>query len=136
MAASTAVISLLQTLDQPNISELYHGHTADTLDSLRATSEYFLDVLEKSSYKSGIDIEKIKSLEEKIIVVSSEAEYVVETKISEIIKGDSWTFGILQHQDMLPVVEKMDNTKKQVMEILSHDDADQILDGDLKIIDK
>uniref|UniRef100_K4BNL6 Disease resistance R13L4/SHOC-2-like LRR domain-containing protein n=1 Tax=Solanum lycopersicum TaxID=4081 RepID=K4BNL6_SOLLC len=133
---------------------------------LRATSEYFLNVLEKSSYKSGIDIEKIKSLEEKIIVVASEAEYVVETNISEIIKGDSWTFGILQHQDMLPVVEKMDNTKKQVMEILSHDDADQILeltgdfligassmsdpmlsdqlkddivqglDGDLKIIDK
>ncbi|XP_015160690.1 uncharacterized protein [Solanum tuberosum] len=48
-------------------------------------------------------------------------------KISEIIKEESWTFGILQHHDMLPVVEKMDTTKKQVMEILSHD-ADQILE--------
>ncbi|XP_015160686.1 putative late blight resistance protein homolog R1B-17 [Solanum tuberosum] len=71
--------------------------------------------------------EKIKSLEEDIRVVVSEAEDVVEMKISEIIKEESWTFGILQHHDMLPVVEKMDTTKKQVMEILSHD-ADQILE--------
>ncbi|KAH0756835.1 hypothetical protein KY290_020328 [Solanum tuberosum] len=91
------------------------------LDSLRATAEYFQDVLENTSN------EKIKSLEEDIRVVVSEAEDVVEMKISEIITGDSWTFGILQHQDMLPVVEKMDTTKKQVMEILSHD-ADQILE--------
>ena len=159
MAAYTAVISLLQTLDQPNISELFHDHTTEMLDSLRATAEYFQDVLENSSN------EKIKSLEEDIRVVVSEAEDVVEMKISKVIEELSWTFGILQHQDMLPVVEKMDTTKKQVMEILSHD-ADQILeltgdsligvssmsdpmlsdqlkddivhglDGDLKIIDK
>ncbi|XP_010319427.2 putative late blight resistance protein homolog R1A-3 [Solanum lycopersicum] len=159
MAAYTAVISLLQTLDQPNISELFHDHTTEMLDSLRATAEYFQDVLENSSN------EEIKSLEEDIRVVVSEAEDVVEMKISKVIEELSWTFGILQHQDMLPVVEKMDTTKKQVMEILSHD-ADQILeltrdsligassrsdqmlsdqmkddivqglDGDLKIIDK
>ncbi|KAL3338527.1 hypothetical protein AABB24_027583 [Solanum stoloniferum] len=91
------------------------------LDSLRATAEYFQDVLENTSN------EKIKSLEEDIRIVVSEAEDVVEMKISEIIEGESWTFGILQHHDMLPVVEKMDTTKKQVMEILSHD-ADQILE--------
>ncbi|KAH0678147.1 hypothetical protein KY284_019232 [Solanum tuberosum] len=91
------------------------------LDSLRATAEYFQDVLENTSN------EKIKSFEEDIRVVVSEAEDVVEMKISEIIKEESWTFGILQHHDMLPVVEKMDTTKKQVMELLSHD-ADQILE--------
>uniref|UniRef100_M1BAT6 NBS-coding resistance gene analog n=1 Tax=Solanum tuberosum TaxID=4113 RepID=M1BAT6_SOLTU len=117
----TAVISLLQTLDQPNISELFHDHSTEMLDSLRATAEYFQHVLENTSN------EKIKSFEEDIRVVVSEAEDVVEMKISEIIKEESWTFGILQHQDMLPVVEKMDTTKKQVMEILSHD-ADQILE--------
>ncbi|KAH0678161.1 hypothetical protein KY284_019246 [Solanum tuberosum] len=121
MAAYTAVISLLQTLDQPNISELFHDHSTEMLDSLRASAEYFQDVLENTSN------EKIKSLEEDIRVVVSEAEDLVEMKISEIIKGERWTFGILQHHDKLPVVEKMDTTKKQVMEILSHD-ADQILD--------
>ncbi|KAG5608222.1 hypothetical protein H5410_019503 [Solanum commersonii] len=121
MAAYTAVISLLQTLDQPNISELFHDHSTEMLDSLRATAEYFQDVLENTSN------EKIKSFEEAIRVVVSEAEDVVEMKISEIIKEESWTFGILQHHDMLPVVEKMDTTKKQVMELLSHD-ADQILE--------
>ncbi|XP_049391751.1 probable disease resistance RPP8-like protein 4 [Solanum stenotomum] len=121
MAAYTAVISLLQTLDQPNISELFHDHSTEMLDSLRASAEYFQDVLENTSN------EKIKSLEEDIRVVVSEAEDVVEMKISEIIKGERWTFGILQHHDKLPVVEKMDTTKKQVMEILSHD-ADQILE--------
>ncbi|XP_049391767.1 probable disease resistance RPP8-like protein 4 [Solanum stenotomum] len=122
MAAYTAVISLLQTLDQPNISELFHDHSTEMLDSLRASAEYFQDVLENTSN------EKIKSLEEDIRVVVSEAEDVVEMKISEIIKGERWTFGILQHHDKLPVVEKMDTTKKQVMEILSHD-ADQILES-------
>ncbi|KAK6790656.1 hypothetical protein RDI58_009737 [Solanum bulbocastanum] len=121
MGAYTAVISLLQTLDQPNISELFHDYSTEMLDSLRATAEYFQDVLENTSN------EKIKSLEEDIRVVVSEAEDVVEMKVSEIIKGESWTFGILQHHDMLSVVEKMDTTKKQVMEILSHD-ADQILE--------
>ncbi|XP_049389727.1 putative late blight resistance protein homolog R1A-3 [Solanum stenotomum] len=121
MAAYTVVISLLQTLDQPYILELFHDHSTEMLDSLRATAEYFQDVLENTSN------EKIKSFEEDIRVVVSEAEDVVEMKISEIIKGDSWTFGILQHHDMLPVVEKMDMTKNQVMEILSHD-ADQILE--------
>ncbi|KAH0759691.1 hypothetical protein KY290_023184 [Solanum tuberosum] len=122
MAAYSAVISLLQTLDQPYISELFYDHSTEMLDSLRATAEYFQDVLENTSN------EKIKSLEEDIRVVVSEAEDVVEMKISEIIKEESWTFGILQHHDMLPVVEKMDTTKKQVMEILSDDDADQILE--------
>ncbi|KAH0756833.1 hypothetical protein KY290_020326 [Solanum tuberosum] len=126
MAAYTAVISLLQTLDQPNISELFHDHSTEMLDSLRATAEYFQDVLENTSN------EKIKSFEEDVRVVVNEAEDVVEMKISEIIKEESWTLQTLQHQDMLPVVEKMDTTKKQVMEILSVHDADQIpaLSGD------
>ncbi|KAH0692110.1 hypothetical protein KY285_019207 [Solanum tuberosum] len=117
MTAYTAVISLLQTLDQSNISKLFHDHGTEILDSLRATAEYFQDVLENTSNKS---------FEEDIRVVVSEVEDVVEMKISKIIKGERWTFGILRHHHRLPVVEKMDTTKKQVMEILSHD-ADQIL---------
>ncbi|KAG5610046.1 hypothetical protein H5410_021327 [Solanum commersonii] len=98
MEAYTAVISLLRTLDQPYISQLFLDHIAETLDSLRVTAEYFQQLLEKTSN------EKIKYFEEEIRVVVSEAEDVVEMKISKIIKGESWTFGILQHQDMLPIV--------------------------------
>ncbi|WMV23538.1 hypothetical protein MTR67_016923 [Solanum verrucosum] len=123
----SAVISLLQTLDQRNIQELFHDHTAKTLDPLHATAQYFQHVLENISKSSRFDHEKIKSLEEKIRVAVSYAEDAVEMKISQIITSLSWTFGILQHHDLLPVVEKMDTTKKQVMEILSHD-ADQLLE--------
>ncbi|XP_055802670.1 putative late blight resistance protein homolog R1A-3 [Solanum dulcamara] len=127
MAAYSAVISLLQTLvDQQNIPELFHVHTAQTLDSLYATAEYFQHVLENIRKSSRFASEKIKSLEDKIRVISY-VEDVVEIKISQIIKGSSRTFGVLQHQGLLPLVEKMDTIKKQVMEILSHD-ADQVLE--------
>ncbi|XP_055801853.1 putative late blight resistance protein homolog R1A-3 [Solanum dulcamara] len=125
MAAYTAVISLLQTLEQRN-PKLFHGKTAKTLDSLHATAEYFQKVLENAS-KSRFDTENIKSLEEKIRVAVSYAEDVVEMKTSQIIKVSRWTFGILQHLDLLKVVKKMNTTKKQVMEIVSHD-ADQVLE--------
>jgi len=121
MAAYSAVISLIQSLDERNFHELFHGHTAETLDSLRAIAEYFQKVLDE--FEPG----KIKSLEEKIRDAASEAEDIVELKTRQIIKGRSWMFGILQHQDLLPLVEKMDTIKKQVMEIVSHD-ADQILE--------
>ncbi|KAF3647367.1 putative serine/threonine-protein phosphatase 2A 65 kDa regulatory subunit A beta isoform-like [Capsicum annuum] len=128
MAAYSAVISLLRTIDQRNILELFHGHTAETVDSIRATAEYFQGVLENTSNKSGVDLGKIKSVEEKIRVAANYAEDVVELKISQIIKGISWTFRILQHEDLLPVVEKMDATKKQVVvEILAHD-VDKVLE--------
>ncbi|KAH0757238.1 hypothetical protein KY290_020731 [Solanum tuberosum] len=117
---------IVKSLDERNIPELVHGHTAETLDSLHATAEYFQQVLENAS-KSRFDTEKIKSLEEKIRVAVSYAEDVVEMKISQIIKVSRWTSGILQHRDLLPVVKKMDVTKKQVMEIVSHD-ADQLLE--------
>ncbi|XP_015163923.1 putative late blight resistance protein homolog R1B-17 [Solanum tuberosum] len=125
MAAYTAVISLLQTLEQPN-PQLFHGNTTKTLDSLHATAEYFQKVLENSN-KSRFDNEKLKSLEEKIRVAASYAEDVLEMKISQIIKVSRWTFGILQHLDFLKAVKKMDTTKKQVMEILSHD-ANQVIE--------
>ncbi|XP_025886396.2 putative late blight resistance protein homolog R1A-10 [Solanum lycopersicum] len=121
MAAYSAVISLLRTLDERNIHELFHDHTAEVLDSLRAIAEYFEKVLDE--FEPG----KIKSLEEKIRDAASEAEDVVELKTHQIIEGTSWTFGILQHRDLLPVFEKMETIKKQVMEIVSHD-ADQILE--------
>ncbi|KAG5620617.1 hypothetical protein H5410_005835, partial [Solanum commersonii] len=120
-AAYTAVDSLLQTLDKQN-PELFHVHTAETLDSLRTTAEYFQQLLEYASNKSEFDPENIKSLEEKIIVAANYVEDVAEKKISQIIEGTSWTFGILQHQDLLPFVEKIETTKKQVIDILSHDE--------------
>ncbi|KAM3281002.1 hypothetical protein P3S67_028022 [Capsicum chacoense] len=66
MAAYSAVISLLRTIDQRNIPELFHGHTAETVDSIRATAEYFQGVLENTRNKSGVDLGKIKSVEEKL----------------------------------------------------------------------
>ncbi|KAH0696185.1 hypothetical protein KY290_013552 [Solanum tuberosum] len=96
MAAYASVISLLQTLDKQN-PELFHVHTAEILDSLHATAEYFQQVLEFASNKSEFDPENINSLEEKIRVAASYVEDVVEMKISQIIEGTGWTFGILQH---------------------------------------
>ncbi|KAG5609080.1 hypothetical protein H5410_020361 [Solanum commersonii] len=78
MAAYSAVISLLQSLDERNFHELFHGHTAETLDSLRAVAEYFQKVLDE--FEPG----KIKSLEEKIRDAASEAEdinYLFEIKM-------------------------------------------------------
>ncbi|XP_015163924.1 putative late blight resistance protein homolog R1A-4 [Solanum tuberosum] len=100
----TAVISLLQTLDQRN-PQLFHGHTAEALDSLHATAEYFQNVLENAS-KSRFDTEKIKSLEEKIRVAASYAEDVLELKSSRIVKVSRWKFGISQHLDLLKAVKK------------------------------
>ncbi|WMV14363.1 hypothetical protein MTR67_007748 [Solanum verrucosum] len=127
MAAYASVISLLQTLDKQN-PELFHFYTAETLDSLRATAEYFQQVLEFASNKSEFDPENINSLEEKIRVAASYVEDVVEMKISQIIEGTGWTFGILQHQDLLPLVEKIETTKKQVIDILSHDELKIIVE--------
>ncbi|PHT40212.1 hypothetical protein CQW23_19066 [Capsicum baccatum] len=111
MAAYTAVISLLQTLEQRN-PKLIHAQTS--LESLHATAEYFQLVLEKiSSSTSRSDPEMIKFLDEKIRVAASDAEDVIELKMSS-------SFGILQNDDLLPVVEKVDTTTKQVMEIVSN----------------
>ncbi|XP_019237297.1 PREDICTED: putative disease resistance protein At1g50180 [Nicotiana attenuata] len=65
------------------------------------------------------DLEKLKSLVETIRVAANYAEDAVEVKIFQIIKGSSWTFGILQHEHLLPVFETMNTTKKEVMEIVS-----------------
>uniref|UniRef100_A0A1U7UYB1 Late blight resistance protein homolog R1A-3 n=1 Tax=Nicotiana sylvestris TaxID=4096 RepID=A0A1U7UYB1_NICSY len=127
--ACAAVISLLQSLEQRN-PELFRDQIANTLESLRATAEYILNVLKLS--KSRFDPEKIKSLEEKIRVAASYAEDAVEVKIYQIIL--SWTFGILQHQDLLPNVEKMDTTKKELWKLFLI--LVQGLDDDLEIIVK
>ncbi|KAH0633158.1 hypothetical protein KY284_035944 [Solanum tuberosum] len=77
MASYSAVISLLQTLDQQN-PELFHGHTAQMLKFLRATTAYFQ-----------------KSLEEKNRVAASEAKDAGEIQISQIFKRlklDIWNF--------------------------------------------
>ncbi|PHU16916.1 hypothetical protein BC332_12611 [Capsicum chinense] len=79
---------------------IHSRQTAHALESIHATAQYFHDVLEDD---------------------------VVELKFCQFAKVSRLTFGVLQHWDLLTVVEKMDLTKKQVMEILSHD-ADQILE--------
>nr|WHB10908.1 Rpi-amr4 [Solanum americanum] len=116
MAAYSAVISLLQTLEQRTPELMIRDRT---LESIHATAQYFHDVLEDSRHKT-FDHEKIKSLEEKIRVAASEAQDVIELKFCQFIKVSRWTCGILQHLDLLPVVEKLDTTKKEVMDILSH----------------
>ncbi|KAK4371869.1 hypothetical protein RND71_007253 [Anisodus tanguticus] len=121
MAAYTAIISLLQTLEQfqQRHPELVQGVTAKTLKSLHDTAEYFLNVVEEAR-KSRFDPERIKSLEEKIRAAASYAEDVVEMKICQII---SWTCGNAPesslHKNFLPVVERIHTIKNEVMEILS-----------------
>ncbi|KAM3205774.1 hypothetical protein P3L10_029184 [Capsicum annuum] len=79
MAAYTAVISLLQTLEQLQERHpvLIQGQTAKTLESLHNTAEYFQNFVEEAS-KSRFDPEKIKSIEEIIKSAASDAEDVIE----------------------------------------------------------
>ncbi|KAM3280996.1 putative late blight resistance protein R1A-3 isoform X1 [Capsicum chacoense] len=120
MAAYSAVISLLQTLEQRNKKLIIQNQTAKALESIHATAQYFHDVLEGASYnrRPTFDPDKTKSLEEVIRVAATDAEDVVDLKFGQFIKVSRWTFGMLPHWDLLPLVEKMDTTKKQVMEIL------------------
>ncbi|KAJ8574284.1 hypothetical protein K7X08_026089 [Anisodus acutangulus] len=143
MAAYTAVIYLLQTLEQfqQRHPELVQGQTAKMLESLHDTAEYFLNVVEEAS-KSRFDPEKTKSLEEIISAAASYTEDAVELKIYQIIDDLRWTFGAAPksslHKNLLPVVERIDTKKKKVMEIVSDfstrghdidDDDDQVLES-------
>ncbi|PHT54388.1 hypothetical protein CQW23_08850 [Capsicum baccatum] len=142
MAAYTAVISLLQTLEQlqQRNPKIIHGQTAVTLESLHATAEYFRNFLEQGRKIRRFDPEKIKSLEEKIRVVANDVEDLVELKICRIIKDLSWISGlarIILHRNLMSIVVKIETTKKEVMEIVSDfstsstrdaDDVDQILE--------
>ncbi|WMV42998.1 hypothetical protein MTR67_036383 [Solanum verrucosum] len=141
MEAYTAVVSLLQTLEQLQQShpDLIQGKMVKTLESLLVTAEYFQNVVEETS-KSRFDVEKIKSLEEKIRASASYTEDVVELTIYQIMEGLSWTFGIAPtsslHKNLLSVVEKINTQKNEVMEIVSefatstHDDQILQSDGD------
>ncbi|MCD7464156.1 hypothetical protein HAX54_052216 [Datura stramonium] len=127
--AYAGVLSLLQTVErvQQINPKCIQGQTAEMLDSLRDTAEYFQNVLEEASkirrYDDNNNSEKIKSLEEKIKVACSDAEDVIELNMYQIIKGLSLTLRVLcksfPYKDLLPVVEEMDTIKKQVMEIVS-----------------
>ncbi|KAH0729055.1 hypothetical protein KY289_000243 [Solanum tuberosum] len=132
MAAYTAVISLLQTIEQfqQRHPKLIQGQTAKTLKSLHDTAQYFQNAVDEAS-KSRFDLEKIKSLEEIIRDAASYAEDVIEM---------SWTCGNASesslNKNFLPVVERIDTIKKDVMEIASdfststHDiDDDHILES-------
>ncbi|XP_015164736.1 putative late blight resistance protein homolog R1B-14 [Solanum tuberosum] len=132
MAAYIAVISLLQTIEQfqQRHPKLVQGQTAKTLESLHGTAQYFQNVVDEAS-KSRFDLEKIKSLEEIIRDAVSYAENVIEM---------SWTCGNASesslNKNFLPVVERIDTIKKEVMEIVSdfststHDiDDDHILES-------
>ncbi|XP_059276748.1 putative late blight resistance protein homolog R1A-3 [Lycium ferocissimum] len=124
MAAYSAVISLLQTLEQlqERNPKLIRGRLAKTLKSVHATALYFQNVLEEVGKTRTDHLEKIKRLEEKIRVAANDAEDVVELKFGQIIKGLSGTFGlerIILDRNLLSVVEKIDTTKKEVREIIS-----------------
>ncbi|KAJ8539916.1 hypothetical protein K7X08_026305 [Anisodus acutangulus] len=102
MAAYSAVISLLQTIEQ--------------------LQERNPKLIREASNNTKSYPEKIKCLEEKIRVAANDAEDVVELKIGQIIKGLSWKFGlalIILGRNLLSVVEKIDTTKKEVIEIVS-----------------
>ncbi|OIT32015.1 PREDICTED: putative late blight resistance protein homolog R1B-17 [Nicotiana attenuata] len=144
--AYTSVISLLQTVEQlqQRNPKLIQGQTVEMLYSLHTTAEYFKNILEKVS-KSRFNLENIKSLEEKIRVAVNDTEDVVELKICQIFEGLSWTGGkarkSLLHKDLSPVVEKMDITKKEVMDLFSdfststYDAGDEILESGDSLVD-
>ncbi|KAH0642663.1 hypothetical protein KY289_033637 [Solanum tuberosum] len=142
MEAYTAVVSLLQTLEQLQQShpDLIQGKMVKTIESFLVTAEYFQHVVEETS-KSKFNPEKIKSLGEKIRASASYTEDVVELTIYQIMEDISWTFGTtptsLLHKKLLSAVEKIDTQKNEVMEIVSefttstHDTHDdQILESD------
>ncbi|KAM3339432.1 hypothetical protein P3S68_029301 [Capsicum galapagoense] len=115
MAAYTAVISLLQTLEQLQERHpvLIQGQTAKTLESLHNTAEYFQNFVEEAS-KSRFDPEKIKSIEEIIKSAASDAEDVIEM---------CWTCENASesslNKNLRPVVERINTIKNEVMEIVS-----------------
>ncbi|PHT60373.1 hypothetical protein CQW23_02736 [Capsicum baccatum] len=115
MAAYTAVISLLQTLErfQERQPVLIQGQTAKTLESLRDTAEYFQNFVEEAS-TSRFDPEKIKSFEEIIRSAASDAEDVIEM---------CWTCGNASesslNKNLRPVVTRINTIKNEVMEIVS-----------------
>ncbi|KAM3288775.1 hypothetical protein P3S67_022205 [Capsicum chacoense] len=114
MAAYTAVISLLQTLEQLQERHpvLIQGQTAKTLESLHNTAEYFQNFVEEAS-KSRFDPEKIKSIEEIIKSAASDAEDVIEM---------CWTCENASesslNKNLRPVVERINTIKNEVMEIV------------------
>ncbi|XP_006363500.1 putative late blight resistance protein homolog R1A-10 [Solanum tuberosum] len=132
MAAYSAVTCLLQTLEQRN-PQLFDALTAKALESIHATAQYFYNFLEGSGNKN---VEKIKSLEEKIRIAANHAKYAVELKISDIIDGISYTNANVQQEDLPVVVDEMYTIKKEMMEIIASgfnttthdDDDDQILE--------
>ncbi|KAL3344216.1 hypothetical protein AABB24_023580, partial [Solanum stoloniferum] len=131
MAAYSAVTCLLQTLEQRN-PHLFDSLTAKALESIHATAQYFYNFLEGSGNKN---VEKIKSLEEKIRIAANHAKYAVELKISDIIDGISYTNATVQQEDLPVVVDEMDKIKKEMMELIAsgfntttHDDDNRILE--------
>ncbi|XP_059287002.1 putative late blight resistance protein homolog R1A-3 [Lycium ferocissimum] len=120
--AYTAVISLLQTIEQLQQRNplLIQGQTAQIIESLRDTAEYFQKTLEETS-KIKVDPAMMKYLEGKIRAAANEVEDVVELKICQI-KGLSWIIGVAREvllKNLLPSVEKIEATKIEVVQIVS-----------------
>ncbi|MCD7463476.1 hypothetical protein HAX54_050695 [Datura stramonium] len=120
--AYTAVISLLQTLEQLQQRNplLIQGQTVQVIESLRDTAEYFRKVLEETS-KIKVDPEKMKSLEGKIRAAANEVEDIVELNICQI-KGLTWIIGVARKvllKNLLPAMEKIEATRIEVLQIVA-----------------
>ncbi|KAK4739596.1 hypothetical protein R3W88_003293 [Solanum pinnatisectum] len=102
MAAYPAVNSLIQTLElfQSSYPTLIHGQTAEMIDSLRASAEYFQNILESTNRHQKHEFVMFKDLEVEMRVVVQQAENLLESNIAKIMrkrqKGKTyrskWTF--------------------------------------------
>lgn len=129
MAAYPAVNSLIQTLElfQSTYPTLIHGQTAEMIDSLRASAEYFQNILESTNrHHQKNEFVMPKDLEGEMRVAVQQAEDFLESNIAKIMrkrqKGkiyrSKWTFqdeaGVLL-QGLPQAIDKVDAARKKVI---------------------
>lgn len=85
--AYPAVNSLIQTLElfQKTYPALIHGQTAEMIDSLHASAEYFQNILENASHQKQ-EYDTFKYFEAEIRSAMHQAEDVLESNVAEIMR--------------------------------------------------
>ncbi|XP_009589796.1 putative late blight resistance protein homolog R1A-10 [Nicotiana tomentosiformis] len=130
-----AVNSLIQTLElfQTTYPNLIHGQTAEIIDSLRASAEYFQYILENTSHQKH-EFEKIEDFEGEMKTAVQHAEDLLESNISEIMKeryknhqeekknnGAKWTIqdeARVLLRDLPQAMDKIDAIRKDLAQVM------------------
>ncbi|KAK4379457.1 hypothetical protein RND71_001319 [Anisodus tanguticus] len=127
--AYPAINSLIQTLElfKRTYPSLIHDQTAEMIDSLHASAEYFQNILEKTSHQKH-EYKKIKDLEGEIRVALQQAEDLLESNILEIMRerssqqeeknnGSKWTIhdgARVLLRDLPQAIDKIDVVRKDL----------------------